>query len=265
MTESTLSYEEGLYPFQNRILKVADGLSLPFYLTGGTALSRFYYGHRYSDDLDFFVNMDGDYADYVAHLVDALLNEGLETVPGTVENHVETGFFRALFSDPATGNAVKIDMVNDIAPRFGILKTVPEFSRVDSIENILTNKISALIGRDEIKDIVDLREICLHHGFSWSDALAEAMEKEANIDPDFIACKLALVNEEHLNDIRWIRRPTFDTFRKDMQTIVQDMMNLSDNTLCLGARGSEMRMVRASLIRKMERSFNAAEQNRGGR
>lgn len=34
---------------------------------------------------------------------------------------------------------------------------------------------------------------------------------------------------------------------------------------CLGARGSEMRMVRASLIRKMERSFNAAEQNRGGR
>ena len=27
-------------------------MSLPFYLTGGTALSRCYYHHRYSEDLD---------------------------------------------------------------------------------------------------------------------------------------------------------------------------------------------------------------------
>jgi len=27
-----------------------------FYLTGGTAASRGYLGHRFSDDLDFFVN-----------------------------------------------------------------------------------------------------------------------------------------------------------------------------------------------------------------
>ncbi|MCD4795127.1 MAG: nucleotidyl transferase AbiEii/AbiGii toxin family protein [Bacteroidales bacterium] len=29
---------------------------MPFYLTGGTALVRFYLNHRYSEDLDFFVN-----------------------------------------------------------------------------------------------------------------------------------------------------------------------------------------------------------------
>jgi len=32
----------------------------PFYLTGGTALSRGYFNHRYSDDLDLFVNNHKD-------------------------------------------------------------------------------------------------------------------------------------------------------------------------------------------------------------
>jgi predicted nucleotidyltransferase component of viral defense system len=32
-----------------------------FYLTGGTALSRAYLNHRYSDDLDFFVNAVNDF------------------------------------------------------------------------------------------------------------------------------------------------------------------------------------------------------------
>ena len=35
-------YREKLYPFQDGILKIVNDLRLPFYLTGGTALSRFY-------------------------------------------------------------------------------------------------------------------------------------------------------------------------------------------------------------------------------
>ena len=31
-------------------------LPVDFYLTGDTALSRAYLNHRYSDDMDFFVN-----------------------------------------------------------------------------------------------------------------------------------------------------------------------------------------------------------------
>jgi len=32
-----------------------------FYLTGGTALGRHYLNHRYSDDLDLFVNRNTDF------------------------------------------------------------------------------------------------------------------------------------------------------------------------------------------------------------
>jgi hypothetical protein len=52
-------YNKVLYPLQNEVFPVFEGS--PFYLTGGTALSRGYYNHRYSDDLDYFVNDHPDF------------------------------------------------------------------------------------------------------------------------------------------------------------------------------------------------------------
>ncbi|WP_413884945.1 nucleotidyl transferase AbiEii/AbiGii toxin family protein [Candidatus Desulfatibia sp.] len=40
------------------MLKIISDTNTPFYLTGGTVLSRCYFHHRYSEDLDFFVNSD---------------------------------------------------------------------------------------------------------------------------------------------------------------------------------------------------------------
>jgi predicted nucleotidyltransferase component of viral defense system len=51
-SEKTEFYEKILYPVQDKIFSLIQ--SEKFYLTGGTCLSRFYYNHRYSDDLDFF-------------------------------------------------------------------------------------------------------------------------------------------------------------------------------------------------------------------
>lgn len=39
-----------LYQLQNSFLNWWGQLDLPFYLTGGTALGRFYLNHRYSED-----------------------------------------------------------------------------------------------------------------------------------------------------------------------------------------------------------------------
>ena len=49
-------YSDKLYPFQDEVLGAIQSLKSGFYLTGGTALGRCYLNHRYSDDLDFFVN-----------------------------------------------------------------------------------------------------------------------------------------------------------------------------------------------------------------
>ena len=58
MMEYSTYYETKLYPLQDEVLKKLKSLEQPFYLTGGTAVSRGYLHHRYSDALDLFVNND---------------------------------------------------------------------------------------------------------------------------------------------------------------------------------------------------------------
>lgn len=52
----TSQYFEVLYPFQDAVLQTIASVETGFYLTGGTAASRGYLAHRFSDDLDLFVN-----------------------------------------------------------------------------------------------------------------------------------------------------------------------------------------------------------------
>jgi len=62
-------YEEKLYPLQDGVLNVVEDCGTPFYLTGGTALSRGYYNHRYSDDLDFFAEDDVDFHEHMSRIL----------------------------------------------------------------------------------------------------------------------------------------------------------------------------------------------------
>ncbi len=54
-----------LYQLQDKFLNFWKKINTPFYLTGGTALGRFYLEHRHSEDLDFFVNSDNDYKKHI--------------------------------------------------------------------------------------------------------------------------------------------------------------------------------------------------------
>ena len=65
MHESEAYYEEILYPLQNGVLTTLAACEAPFCLTGGTALHRHYFGFRYSEDLDLFVNHDTGFGGYV--------------------------------------------------------------------------------------------------------------------------------------------------------------------------------------------------------
>lgn len=55
--EEIRRYEEQIYPVQDIILKTVAMYGENLYLTGGTALARFYWQHRLSEDLDFFINL----------------------------------------------------------------------------------------------------------------------------------------------------------------------------------------------------------------
>jgi hypothetical protein len=55
MNSSKKDYNK-LYLLQDKFLSWWVTLGLPFYLTDGTALGRFYLNHRLSEGLDFFIN-----------------------------------------------------------------------------------------------------------------------------------------------------------------------------------------------------------------
>ncbi|NCU33548.1 MAG: hypothetical protein EOM23_11615, partial [Candidatus Moranbacteria bacterium] len=155
-------YQEQLYPLQDQFLTFLNNSGVnDFYLTGGTALSRFYFQHRYSDDLDFFsFNELSDFRAGVTRIVHAAQKKGFVCETQTLSNH----FFR--FFITANNVSLKIDMVNDGTFHWKDVNSFPLFDSVDNQENILANKITC-ISRHEVKDIADIWIMAKNSAFDW--------------------------------------------------------------------------------------------------
>ena len=223
-------YEANLYRFQDGVLNTVKNLNTPLYLTGGTALSRGYYNHRYSDDLDFFVNQDEGFQKIVDAVLAALKAEGYEW-------STEVGFVKTVdFCTVALQYRdytckLKVDFVNDVAAHFGEICKTPAYYRTDSIRNILSNKVSAIF-RLSAKDIVDIYEICKHERFSWKEVYDEVREKELGVEPADVAGIFQTVPQAAFDSIKWIRRVEYATFLQDAEIIAKDMLNQQENSLC---------------------------------
>ena len=159
------NYDE-LYALQDRVLGIVFSEETPFYLTGGTALHRFYCNARYSDDLDFFMNGQPYFYDEVKEIIYRLRKYfEIETVINTKD------FLRIKIGQ------LKIDFVNDRVYKYGISNKIRDFA-VDNVFNILANKLTAVIGRDEEKDVFDIVSVCLMYEFDWKMILKAAHQKE---------------------------------------------------------------------------------------
>ena len=90
-------YEENLYPLQDGVMSTISKCGVRFFLTGGTALSRAYYNHRYSDDLDFFVN---DVASHFGGIVKTELFDRTDSIRNMLSNKI-TALFRFAGKDVA--------------------------------------------------------------------------------------------------------------------------------------------------------------------
>ena len=101
------SYYTRLYAFQDEIMKITQRQEVDFYLTGGTALSRCYLNHRYSDDLDFFINEAPGFKKQAQRVVTAIRHANFKVEIGTASE----SFFRITVLKDQTH--LIIDFVND--------------------------------------------------------------------------------------------------------------------------------------------------------
>jgi hypothetical protein len=212
-------YFDTLYPLQDEILRITVGLETGFYLTGGTAASRGYLHHRFSDDLDFFVNDDRRFLLWADRLIQALSNVPAWRLEILMR---EERFVRLnLVRDEVP---LKIEMVNDVPARVGEISLHPVLGHLDSAENILANKVTALIDREEPKDLADIWGFCSRLGLPLAGALEGAQGKAAGVFPVDVARLLCTANRQDWALVRWIDPPEPDQFLGDLQRLGESLI-----------------------------------------
>ncbi|MEI6387968.1 MAG: nucleotidyl transferase AbiEii/AbiGii toxin family protein [Spirochaetota bacterium] len=223
-------YEKKLYPLQDGVLRCVEGCGTRFFLTGGTALSRGYFNHRYSDDLDFFVCADDTFNEEVELVLAGLANEGFRWDDS--RDFIRAGDFFTLAVEmaPFPDIRLKLDFVNDVAPRFGDLAITQVFNRTDSLRNILSNKLTALF-RFEAKDLADIRTICRNYSFCWGSILDEARQKEAGLEAPLAVEILLGMPESEFQSVRWNKAPSWKDFQADLSVIASDLTRGIENSL----------------------------------
>ena len=216
-------YPNRIYPIQDKVLKSVASANLDFYLTGGTALGRCYLGHRYSDDIDLFVNDHKKFKEQCAIAVDLLKTKWTCDIETTSSSFVRLFVVEEDIS-------LKVDFVNDIPIHYGTFEHFDIFHRVDNWRNILTNKLCAL-SRVEAKDVADILFIAYRYDLEWEEILDEARAKDLWVEPLEVCRLINTFPLRLLKEIRWIGGIDLEKIEKDIQTLHDDIFMGKANSL----------------------------------
>ena len=208
-----------IYPFQDEVLAALRDYETEFYLTGGTGASRGYLGHRLSEYLDLFVNDDPRFVLWAERAIKAWGQLGGTSLQISQRDE---RFFRLVAQRGDL--SLKIDLVNDVPSRVGQVRDHPLLGRLDSPENILSNKVGALIDRREPKDLADVWAFCTKMGLSLASALDGAQGKAAGVFPPDLARVLCSVTDQDWLDVRWIAPPGCDRYRSELNALGESLI-----------------------------------------
>jgi predicted nucleotidyltransferase component of viral defense system len=170
-----------IYAIQDRMLAVIFSGETSFYLTGGTCLHRFYYERRYSADLDLFTSDNALFRDDIR-----LVKTVLDAKSIRFETQVDTRDFVRLFVE----KKLQVDLVNDRVYRHGKPLQSPQRILLDNMENIAANKICAVLGRDDPKDVFDLYTVFQAARIDWSEVFSAA-DKKCVLDAEVLEYRLS--------------------------------------------------------------------------
>ncbi len=213
-------YFERLYPLQDQVLRTLVGVDTGLYLSGGTAVSRGYLHHRFSDDLDLFANDSSQFNLWV----DRATSVWAANPSWRIRFVVRDPRFVRLWIDAEDDVSLKIEMINDVPSRVGEVRIDPILGRLDSAENILANKITALLDRNEPKDFADIWGLCCRLGLSIVEAIEGASGKAAGVFPLDVARRLCSVNRNDWQIVRWIDPPDPDRFVSEVASLGESLL-----------------------------------------
>jgi predicted nucleotidyltransferase component of viral defense system len=128
-------------------LSELDVLARNFFMTGGTTLSVFYLHHRTSEDLDFFSTQFRDLG-----TIDSSLKRIFKKDLSLIQS--SSDFFSYLIR--GTKVDIVFDPLSSLESRPPVGLQTGRQILIDTLDNIASNKLSAVVSRSEAKDLIDL-------------------------------------------------------------------------------------------------------------
>lgn len=165
---------------QARILAATFERERGFFLTGGGALVGYHLHHRTTDDLDLFTLDDAAF-ERGPHVVAAVAS----ALGGSVEVMQDAPGFRR-YALSLGSETVVVDLVRERVPQACAEKEVHDGIIVDPPREILANKLCAISGRMEERDLVDVMAL-ERAGYPVEGALASALAKDGGCTPANLA------------------------------------------------------------------------------
>jgi len=199
-------------PLKRDFLKSFFSQEKRFFLTGGSALGLFYLEHRYSYDLDFFSE------EHVTWLeLDGVMHLCTSQIGATLELLRDSPTFRRYIITRNDDTEI-IDIVVAVESQIDPEKPWIGDIRVDTLHEIMLNKITTLISRCELKDIVDLYFL-EKQGFLVETYFEEAQKKDGGLDPSMISLLLNSLTVSELPDymIKPLSLEELRSFIKDLK------------------------------------------------
>ena len=203
-----------LTALQKRVLAILSGFEPAFILGGGGALA-IYLNHRETRDLDLFWE-DARALEERPREIRRRLEDGGLSVSVLQES---PGFVRFTVADGQS--AIKLDLVADPTER--LLR--PNRILIDgaavaaeSLPDLLTNKLCAMMGRSELRDLVDAKAL-VEHGVSLAEAIEAAPRKDGGFSPLTFAWVLRNLDVQSIGTAAGIAEEqvqSLDRFRRDL-------------------------------------------------
>jgi hypothetical protein len=175
-----------LTAFQREVLDAFFQRERGFFLTGGAALAGFHLGHRTTDDLDLFTLQQAAFerSRFVLADVAAAVGAVLEV------RQDAPGFKRVVLRRRDEG--LVVDLVKDVSSQLHPEKLERDHIVVDPADEILANKLTAIVGRAEKRDLIDVM-LLERAGNSVEAALPAALAKDGGCTPATLAWLLSEV------------------------------------------------------------------------
>jgi len=110
----------------------------------------------------------------------------------------------------------------------------------DTPLNILSNKLTAIIGRDEPKDIFDIIHLSLNYSFNWPDVFDHAKQKAVINELD-VEQRLISFPVEWFENVNWLNTALdFNLYSKILRQIADDFLLGKQNSLGINQTPIEM-------------------------